>query len=164
MFIVEPIKKEEATGELKILYKMIEKVIGFIPPHFELFASIDIEDMKDFLNYNVKMMNHQRIDKDILPFLRLDIAKRECRNYCINFNTQILKSRGIEDIDVIPLDEKQITLMKKILKAIYRSNEFTQEDIYELEKIGFKHKDFFDLLNYATNFMAKSKMIEVYTK
>jgi hypothetical protein len=90
MFIVDVIKKEDATGELKSLYKMIEYSLGFVPPHFELFASIDIEAMKEFAQYNFKMMSHAKIDKNLLPFLRLEIAKRECRNYCINFNTQMV--------------------------------------------------------------------------
>ena len=36
MFIIEPIKVEEASGELKLLYKKIQKTLGFVPPHFEL--------------------------------------------------------------------------------------------------------------------------------
>ena len=91
MFIIEPIKKEDAKGELKLLYRIIERTLGFIPPHFELFASIDAKSMKEFLELNHFTMNHQKIDKDLLPFLRLYIATKECRNYCIGFNTQILQ-------------------------------------------------------------------------
>lgn len=164
MFILNPIKKEDAKGELRVLYKMIEKNMGFIPPHFELFASIDIEAMKEFLDYNMKMINHKRIDSNLLPHLRLDIAQRECRAYCINFNTQILKQKGVEKLENPLLDSRQISLMQKVLKAIYSSKEFNKKDIEELEALGFEHKDFFDLLSYATNFIAKSKMIEVYSK
>ena len=164
MFIMEPIKKEEQDTELKLLYRMIKKSMGFIPPHFELFASIDIEAMKEFLEYNMKMLEHKAIDADLLPYLRLEIATRECRNYCINFNTELLKQRGVKDFKNPAIDAKQIALMQKVLKAIYASSDFTKEDIAELESLGFVHKDFFDLLSYATNFMAKSKMIEVYTK
>jgi len=163
MFIVEPIKKEEAQGELKEFYTTVENMMGIIPPHFQLYASIDIKGMKEFLNYNIKMMNHKAIDANLLPYLRLEIAKRECRNYCINFNTQILKAKGVEDLDHPDLDAKQIALMNKVLKGIYKSSEFTKNDISELEALGFEHKDFFDLLNYSTNFMAKSKTIEVYS-
>ena len=38
MFIIETIPPKEATGELKLLYRKIERVLGFVPPHFELFA------------------------------------------------------------------------------------------------------------------------------
>ena len=164
MFIIEPIKKEDATGELKLLYRMIEKTLGFVPPHFELFATIDLEAMKEFLEYNRYMMTHEKIDLNLLPYLRLEIAQKECRTYCIDFNTHMLNEMGVEDFSNPELDDKQLLLMQKVLKAIYESSAFNKTDIDELKALGFVHKDFYDLLTYATNFMAKSKMIEVYLK
>ena len=171
MFIINPIKKEDATGEIKLLYRMIERQLGFIPPHFEMMATIDIESMKEFLNYNVKMMTHEKIDKSIMPFLRLYIAQKECRNYCTTFNKELLLKQGIsqhrinhfhENLDLIPLDERQILLLSKVFKAIYDSEAFTKDDLEELYAQGFNDKDFFDILGYATGFMGKSKMIETY--
>jgi len=164
MFIVDTIKKEQAQGELKLLYKMIEKNMGFVPAHFELFASIDLEAMKEFLEYNMKFLSHESIDATLLPYLRLEIAQRESREYCINFNTSILKSKGVTDLNNPQTEKKQILLMQKVLKAIYNSKDFSKIDLNELEEVGLAHKDFLDLLSYATNFMAKSKMIEVYRK
>jgi len=158
MFIVDVIKKEDAKGELKLLYRMIEHSLGFVPPHFELFATIDIEAMKEFASYNQKMAIHKNIDKNLLPHLRLEIARRECRGYCMAFNTNILQNSTYE------IDEKQELLMSKVLKSLYETETFNEDDLEELLVEGFCNKDFFDLLNYATNFMAKSKMIEVYLK
>lgn len=158
MFIIPVIKKEDAKGELKLLYRMIERSLGFVPPHFELFATIDMEAMKEFAAYNQKMATHENIDKNLLPHLRLAIAKRECRNYCVAFNTKMLEEGAFN------IDEKQELLMTKVLKALSETQKFCSEDLDELKEIGFSDKDFFDLLNYATSFMAKSKMIEVYLK
>ncbi len=96
MFIIEPIKKEEAAGELKLFYKMVEKNLGFIPPHIELFATIDLGAMKKSMEFNQSMMTHEKIDKNLLPYLRLYIANSECRSYCTNFNTQMLLKMGAE--------------------------------------------------------------------
>jgi hypothetical protein len=158
MFIRDVIKKEDAEGELKLLYRMIEHSLGFVPPHFELFASIDIEAMKEFATYNQKMATHKSIDKNLLPHLRLEIAKRECRSYCVAFNRDILQNSNSK------IDEKQELLMSKVLKSLYETETFNEDDLEDLQLEGFCDKDFFDLLNYATNFMAKSKMIEVYLK
>ena len=160
MFIVDVVKKEDAKGELELLYKMIERSLGFVPPHFELFASIDIEAMKEFVQYNFKMMSHSKIDKNLLPFLRLEIARRECRSYCINFNTQMLTK--LMDGEKLPYDAGQKLLLEKLLKSLYETETFTKDDLDELEERGFSNRDFYDLLSYASNFMAKSKMIEVY--
>lgn len=158
MFIIEPIKKEDATGELKVLYKMIERSLGFVPAHFELFASLDIEAMKEFATYNQKMATHKNIDKNLLPHLRLAIAKKECRTYCVAFNRAIVEK---EELDV---DEKQKLLMQKVLKSLYETEKFSTSDLVELREVGFSDKDFLDILSYVTSFIAKSKMIEVFLK
>jgi len=59
---------------------------------------------------------------------------------------------------------KQNLLLSKVIYAIYNANKFNKNDLKELYKAGFSDKDFYELLSYATNFMAKSKMIEVYIK
>ena len=171
MFIINPITKEEATGELKLLYRMIEKQLGFIPPHFAMMATIDIEAMKEFLNYNVAIMNHPKIDKGLMPFLRLYIARKECRRYCTTFNQELLAKQGIEqkiidgfqdDLDLIPFDKSQKLLLEKVFKAIYDSEAFNRMDLEALYAQDFSDKDLFDILGYATGFMGKSKMIEAY--
>jgi hypothetical protein len=54
--------------------------------------------------------------------------------------------------------------MDKVLKSLNETELFGKDDLDELRTLGFSDKDFFDLLNYSTSFMAKSKMIEVYLK
>ena len=173
MFIIRPIKKNEATGELALLYKKIEKSLGFLPAHFELFATIDMESLKDFVEYNLYFNKHPNIDAGLLPYLRLYIAHSECRDYCISLNSKMLVAQGIskdivrnitKNLDNIPLEKEQILLLKKVLDAVYNAKEFGNKDLGELYIAGFSDKDFYELLSYATNFMAKSKMIEVYLK
>jgi hypothetical protein len=159
MFIIDPIKKEDATGNLKAFLIKLERHMGFIPPHFELFATIDLEGIMAFSQENLFFLNHARIDANLMPYLRLEIAQRECRNYCINFNTVMLDQLGRPQ-----LDAKQTSLKAAVLKAIYESQAFNADDIASLEALGFEHKDFFRLLNYATGFIGKSKMIEAYLK
>lgn len=171
MFIIDPISKANATGELKLLYRMIERQLGFVPPHFEMMATIDIEAMKRFLEYNHTMMTNPKIDKNLMPFLRLYIAQKECREYCTTFNQEMLKAQGVEqdiinnfhnDIELIPLKDAQKLLLAKVIKAIYQSKKFARDDLEELYTQGFSDKDFFDILSYASEFMGKSRMIEAY--
>jgi len=173
MFIVKPIKAEEATGELKLIYKKIQKTLGFVPPHFELFATIDAKSLMDFIEYNLYFKNHPNIDEALLPYLRLCIAQKECRKYCIGLNTKMLEKMGTDkailgdiclNISKLPFDDKQKLLLAKVIYAIYNADKFGIDDLKELYSVGFSDKDFYELLSYGTNFMAKSKMIEVYLK
>jgi len=158
MFLVQPVQKEEAEGELKMLYRVVEKNFGFIPAHFELFATLDREGMKEFLSHSERVLQSEKISQHFLALLRLELAKRECREYCIVFNSAIVaKNRE-------SLDETQLLIMQKVLKAIYETELFTKRDLEELFSVGFSHKEYFLLLSYATNFMAKSKLIEIYRK
>ncbi len=173
MFIVTSIKKDEAAGELKLLYKMIEKNLGFVPPHLELFGTIDMKALKEFVEYNRYFIAHKKIDNALLPFMRLYIAHKENRWYCKMFNTKLLLKMGVEknvvknivnEMQNIPFDNRQKTLALKVLQALYHTKKFNSEDLQELYKLGFDNKDFFDLLSYCSNFTAKSKMIEVYLR
>ncbi len=173
MFIIPQIKKEDATGELKLLYKIIERNLGFVPPHFELFATIDIDGMKKFMEYNQKMLIHKNIDKNLLPFLRLYIAQKECRTYCVWLNTKFLTQMNVDkniieniqtQIENIPFDTRQKTLLLKVLKAIDTPNNFSKDDLDDIYALNFSDKDFFDLLRYASDFISNSKIVEAYLK
>lgn len=61
MFIIKPISVDEATGELKLLYKKIQKTLGFVPPHFELFAILDPKSLHAFIEYNLYFAKHPNI-------------------------------------------------------------------------------------------------------
>ena len=173
MFIIKTIPLKEAKGELRLLYRKIEKVLGFVPPHFELFATLDPKSLSEFVEHNLYFAKHPNIDAQLLPFLRLCIAQKECRSYCVNFNTKMLLENGIEkeflsdicnNIEKLPFEPKQILLFLKVLYAVENPQEFGEKDLKELHDLGLSDKDFYELLGYATNFMAKSKMIEIYLK
>ncbi len=171
MFIIEADDFKSASRELRGVFKMIQKELGFIPPHLELFATIDKSALIEFVAYQRSMMHHRAIDAALLPFLRLYIAHKEQRTYCQDFNAKLLRSKDVDgtvidniatSIKEIPVAENQRILAQEVLNALYNTDTFTTENIIKLERLGFSHKDFFDLLNYCCSFMSKSKMIEIY--
>jgi len=68
------------------------------------------------------------------------------------------------NINNLPFNVEQKLLLSKVIYAIYNANKFNNDDLQELYNVNFSDKDFYELLSYATNFIAKSKMIEVYIK
>lgn len=173
MFIVKTIKKDEATGKLALLYTKIEETLGFIPPHFELFGTIDADGLKDFISYNLYFTKHEKIDYKLLPFMRLYIATLEKRNYCIKFNSSLLLNMNIdnkiisnilEEFDNIKIHSNQKVLFFKVIKALYDNTNFDRNDLNKLYELDFSDKDFFDLLKYASVFLSNSKMIQAYLK
>ncbi|RUM66934.1 MAG: hypothetical protein DSZ03_00470 [Sulfurimonas sp.] len=171
MFIIEPQQHEHADKELRTVYRMIQKELGWIPPHLALFATIDKDALQEFIVYQQSMMKHPVIDAALLPFLRLYIACKEERTYCQEFNTRLLRSKGVDEaftadivanIEHLPVAPNQQALAQAVVNALYNPIGFTAETLTKLETLGFSHKDCFDLLHYCCNFMSKSKMIEIY--
>ena len=171
MFMINTVSQEEANGKMKLIYKNMQEAFGFLPPHTKLFATLDLQGLEEFFRLNIYLNTHKFIDSELLPFIRLYIAQSNCREYCKKFNTKLLLSKGIkknliknivEQFDDIPFNDAQKTLAKKVLKAIYQTDSFQKDDLEELYKYNFSDKDFYDLLNYATTFMVKSKIIDIY--
>ncbi len=171
MFIIESQGNNYASKELRGVFEKIDKAFGFIPPHFELFATIDKEAFLEFIAYQHSMMHHRAIDAVLLPFLRLYIAHKEQRTYCQAFNTKLLRSKNInevliadvvDNIEHLPVALNQRLLAQAVITALYNPGIFSADTITTLEALGFSHKDFFDLLHYCCDFMSKSKMIEIY--
>lgn len=166
MFIIPTVSKESATGRIKEIYEQMEEALGFLPPHTELFATLDIQGLEEFFALNIHLLKHPRIDADILPFLRLFIAQKECRGYCTTFNSKLLlvKRELLKNLQTtfhtIPVEKTQCLLAQKVLQALYEK--FEKADLEELKAQGFEEQDFYDLLNYITIFMAKSKIIDIY--
>lgn len=170
MFIINTISEENAQGEVKEVYEILKSTLGFLPPHTKLFATLDIEGLKEFVNFNIYLKNHPRIESELLlPFLRLYIAKQECRDYCSSFNTKLLLAKKIKkeiiknittNFNNIPIPKKQIVLAQTVLQALF--SKIDKDDFQQLYNAGFHDQDFYDLLNYATQFTAKSKIIDIY--
>lgn len=173
MFTINTISNKDASDEVKNIYDKMTNILGFLPPHTQLFATLDLHGLKEFIDLNMYLHNHKVIDSKLLPFIRLYISTNECRGYCKKYNTKLLMALGIkkdflrnitEHFQDIPFAKNQKLLALKVIKAIYESNSFTKDDLEELYKEGFTDKDFYDVLNYATIFMAKSKIIDIYLK
>jgi hypothetical protein len=63
----------------------------------------------------MKLQNHERIDANILPFIRLYISQYECRNYCKMFNTKLLLAQKVKkDIIKILIMDLMIFPLKRI--------------------------------------------------
>ena len=166
------INNKEQEIELKEVYTKIKVIFGTIPPNLALLGSIDLNVLKEFLTYVYKLMNHKTINPDYFGFLRLFIAYQENFKYCIAFNTKLLESRNYDttilnniqkDISKIPFDDKHKLLAIKSIKAIFDSNNFNQNDLNELYKIGWCDKDIFDSIEHTGFMLRNGRMLIAYS-
>ncbi len=144
-----------------------------IPPHFKLLVALDPIEAESSLSYLFRLMQHPTINTDLFPFIRLYVASREDYKYCINFNTELLKSKGYtdeiidrtrHDITTVPFENKIKILAEKGMKAIYSSSDFGLEDLRDLYKLNWSDTEIFEVINHAAFLLKNGKIISAYLK
>jgi len=166
-----PIAPENATGKLKDTYTQLEEMLGSVMPHIQIHATHALEDMKCFTDPMKLSRNHPEVPLLWFALMRLYVARRDNYPYCITLNTMMLEKNAIttqqieayiEDINQVPLDNKLTLLLKKVIKSIYDSHHFTQEDFEELYQIGYSDKTIYKMIVYGTNFSGIARRLNTY--
>jgi hypothetical protein len=168
MFMIE----SDPALKTKPVLKMIRKRFGSVPPHFELLATLSPKRFEHFIQELFYLTSHEKIDPDLFAFLRFYIAAHEDFDYCLTFNTKLLRAKNYsedvlesvkEDIANLPLDEQHILLASKALKAIYDSTSFGKKDIDELQGAGWNAADIYDAIDHAAFLFRHARVINAYS-
>jgi len=159
--------------EMKILLRGIRQKLGYVPPHFELFATINPTRFKMFLEEIDYLTSHPHIQSDFFTFLRYTVASDNGFTYCINLNKAFLLAKGytleqlqpLEGIKkTLPLDERHQVLFDAVLRAIYEPEAFTLEVINALKIVDWTDADIFDAVDHGAFLFRFSKVLKAYTK
>lgn len=168
------VKQNEAQKErLEQIYRKVKALYGTLAPQIEFLGNIEADYLEDFLKAIVRLINHPHIEPDLFAFIRLYVAFKEDYPYCKMFNTKLLLLKGytqkqlddsIEDMTLVPFDTRHQLLAQKALKAIYKSRQFTQEDLDQLYTQGWTQKDVFDAVEHAGTIFRNGRILTAYTQ
>ncbi len=167
MFIITP----EPNREMQVLLRGVRAKLGHVPPHWELFASINPTRFKMFLEEINYLTAHSNIEKDFFAFLRYAIATDNGFDYCMRFNQQLLLSTGYTPEDLhavegtdknIPFDKKHQALFDAALTAVFEPDRFTAETIASLHRIGWSDADIFDAIDHAAFLFKFARILKAY--
>jgi hypothetical protein len=165
--------KPNPNNEMKILLRGIKQKIGHVPPHFELFATINPVRFKMFLEEINYLTNHSHIQSDFFTLLRYTIAIDNGFTYCVNLNRTFLLAKGytletlhgLEGTEKkLPLDERHQALFDAVMKAVYTPEVFTEELIEALKILDWNDSDIFDALDHGAFLFRFSKILKAYSK
>ncbi|HHD79902.1 MAG TPA: hypothetical protein ENK98_09785 [Epsilonproteobacteria bacterium] len=169
MFMIEP----NPNKEMKILLRGIKQKLGHVPPHWELFATINPTRFKMFLDEINYLNSHPHIQNDFFTLLRYTIATDNGFTYCINLNRAFLLAKGytLEQLHALegsqktlPLDERHQALFDAVMKAVYKPEEFTVEGIAALKILEWNDADIFDAVDHGAFLFRASKILKAYSK
>jgi len=168
MFIIEMNPKEEAER----LLKRVKRFMGSIPPHFELFATVNPKRFEMFLNEILYLSTHKSIHPDFFAFLRFYIATQEHFTYCYHFNKKLLLSRAYSDEllsaferdkSLLPLNIRHQKLFEFTLAAIDSPENFNGETIAVLKSLKWNDADIYDAIDHGAFLYKFSKVLNAYS-
>jgi len=169
MFMIEA----NPNTEMKILLRGIKQKLGHLPPHFELFATVNPTRFKMFIEEITYLSTHEHIDPDFFTLLRYTVASDNGFGYCIKFNRELLISKGYTleqlqklegTVKTLPLDERHQALFDAVMLALYSPESFTIEGIEALKILDWTDADIFDAVDHGAFLFRFSKVLKAYSK
>ena len=165
--------KAKPNREMKIILRGIKKSLGQVPPHFELFATVNPIRFKMFLEEISYLSTHEHINPDFFALLRYYVASHNGFTYCIQFNQALLLSKGytqalldalISAKEALPLDSRHQTLFVEAVNALDDPAHFTVETLEKLKQLGWSDADIYDAVDHGAFLFKFSKILKAYSK
>lgn len=169
MFIIE----SNPNREMKILLRGVKAKLGQVPPHFELYATLNPKRFKMFLEEITYLANHENIDTDFFALLRYYVASKNGFSYCVKFNRALLLSKGYTDeklklllssVTHFPLDERHQKLFIAVIQTLEEPEKFTLQVTENLKALHWTDADIFDAVDHGAFLFRFSKVLKAYIK
>lgn len=93
---IEPLKKEEAHGEIKVIYEAIEKQFGMIPNLFATIAKYP-KALKPIIDLYQAISKESGIEPRLQELANLEVSRINRCNYCLAHHTEMAKMAGLKD-------------------------------------------------------------------
>lgn len=172
MFKLNYVKPENAEGDVAKVYGIFPEGIP-VPDPLQL-CSVSPTILGHQGNMIRYYMTHPKLESGMMAMLRFYLASEDCFDYCVGFNSQLLKMAGgltddqlkdlQEDPAKAPLEDEQKALFLFAVRVAKEPGTVTQAQVDELRAMGWTDQDIFDICAHAVNFLASSKLFRAFSK
>lgn len=150
MPLLHPVPVDQAQGQVKENYEMFTKTVGVVPMPFQMWSvSPPLQSLnKQIIGYYFK---HPTLKPPLMAFIRMLVAEEMGYDYCVSFNSQVLKSVGVvgddqlgailADPSTAPLDEKDKAMLLFVLKVCKSPAAVEAADVDGLKALGWTEQD-----------------------
>lgn len=99
------------------------------------------------------------------------VSEIEDCDYYVTTNTGILMQNGVSaeeiqaakaDVEKLPLEKREIELIKFVLKVVKNSKSTTAEDMDHLRSLGWTDKDILDATQHGTSQVASDMIFNAF--
>jgi alkylhydroperoxidase family enzyme len=170
MALIQIVDPENAEGDVKEIYDTMQKNIGMIPAPMQL-ASASPWWMKIMWQSVQYYTQHPNLSFALLCTIRYLVAQQHDYAFCTNFNKNFLMMQGMSEEDIqkvvedplqAPLEDKERTMLKFVMKSIKTPDAVAEEDIQELRDLGWTDTDMLDALTHGTNMIGSSILMKTF--
>jgi alkylhydroperoxidase family enzyme len=171
MSMLNTVAPEKAQGKVKEIYTMFEQRQIPVPLPLQM-ASVSPDYLAIQGNMIKYFMHHPGLSPSLLAHIRLLVSHEENYTYCINFNTQILKSMiGLSDEQVAAatkdpreaaLTPEERSLLLFVKKVLHDPALTHQDDMETLKAQGWTDRDIFDATYVGMNMLAMGMLFKAF--
>jgi len=153
MALINFVKKKDATGQVAEIYKAMEEKINILPNVLQ-FHTASQELYPKLMNVFNHFINHENFSPQMLAYTRMLISFHAKGEYCLRFQTSVLKHLGETDKDIkkaqadyhlVNLDKNKKALVVFVLDLMTDKEIDKKEKITTLRKLGWTDKDIYEL-------------------
>ncbi len=153
MAIINTATNETAQGEVRAIYDELIERLSFIPKPVQVMSASP-ELFTKYWAMIKRLINHPRLSRSLMAYLRLGVALTTDYPYCVELNTQGLQHlEGLTpeqlaafraDPSAADLPPAEQELVRFVVRSIKEPEEITADDVQRLRDLGWSDPDIFD--------------------
>ncbi|WP_320170144.1 hypothetical protein [Maridesulfovibrio sp.] len=171
MLMINCATRENAEGKTGEFYARIPESLDIPTPVQVMSASAGIfERHAGIIEY---FGNHENLEFPILASIRYMAASLKGYTPCIDFNSKLLISAGLEEAELetivnnplqAPFEKKECLLLGFVRKGILSPETINREDLQALKDEGWTEEDLVDALYHAASMDIAGTLSKAFTE
>ena len=165
---IKPIEKEEASDDVKIIYRDIEAAFGMVPNLFKTYAHFPALLRMNWEKTKALMMGGE-LPRELKESIAVVVSAANVCNYCVAAHSMALQMMGfskkridaltknIEKSEMSPRDRKILQYAKK---ATLTPHKITDRETDELKSLGMTDSQIVEILGVMELFTGYNKFLD----
>jgi hypothetical protein len=171
MFRLQTIDPQQASGAVAEAYQVFPPQIGVPAPLQMLSASPALVPLQaGFIKH---FMGHPNLGFKLQALIRYLSAADQGYNFCVGLNGNMLKSTGLNDVDLealhedpsqAPLEEREKAMLLLTRKALRTPEALTDADFDQVRALGYSDADIMDALWIGAGMKSMASLFQALVK
>lgn len=165
---IKPIEKEEASDEVRIIYRDIEAAFGMVPNLFKTYAHFPALLRVNWEKTKALMMGGE-LPRELKESIAVVVSAANVCNYCVAAHSMALEMMSFskERIDVLTkniekseMSSRDRKILQYVRKATLTPHRITDSETDELKSLGMTDSQIVEILGVMELFTGYNKFLD----